>query len=311
MQFSAIVPTYNPGKDLDDLLKRLVSQRLDSPLEIVVIDSGSTDGARETATSYGAKVLEIDTDSFNHGATRNQAIEASNGELIFLFTQDALPASEEYCRRLSLSVINEKADGGFARQVARPEAPPLVRRDVSQWLAGSCERRVCEIESMSAFCQSSPIDRYLSCVFDNVASLVRRETWKTIPFPEAPYGEDLEWCFRVLSNGGRIVYEPEAEVIHSHERPPSYLYKRTLIDHYRLYELFGVRTVPSRARAMAGIVKKTLADWAWLAAHPSFETKWFTDLAMTPRYAWAGSWGQYEGARRAASGQPMSAPKGV
>lgn len=310
-KYSVIIPTWNASQDLYHLLSALKNQSLSNLTEIIIIDSGSTDHSVETAKQFGANVIQIEPGEFNHGRTRNLGASISQGDFLFFFTQDAKPLHDDFCERMVTSLLTENAAGGFARQIARPHASPLVQRDLSHWIAGAEQRRVVRFDSMSDFCRLTPIDRYLSCVFDNVASVIRRDAWQRIPIPEAPYGEDVEWGMRAISNGYAIVYEPGARVEHSHDRPPSYTYKRTLIDHYRLQELFGVRTVPSRTAALKGWAGKTLRDWAWLLRRPSLKRSWARDMLQAPRHAWASNWGQYEGARRAAVGLPPAKQQGV
>ena len=59
------------------------------------------------------------------------------------------------------------------------------------------------------------------------------------------FGEDIDLAERVLKRGYRIVYESQAAVIHSHNRPLSYEYKRTYVCHRKLYAMFGLHLVPS------------------------------------------------------------------
>lgn len=304
LSLSIVIPTLNAGDDFPVLLARLRSQTAYSNSEIVVVDSSSDDGTPDHARQYGARVLSIDRADFNHGDTRNLGIEESRGDWICLLTQDATPVDDRYLQTLIESVEREEAAGGFARQIPRPDASPLVRRDVESWIAGSKRRRVMKIESMNAFFSLLPMERYLFCVFDNVASAIRREVWKAIPFPRVPFGEDIEWAYRVLCNGYTLVYEPEATVVHSHERSPEYLFKRTAIDHYRLYRLFGLRTVPSYWRALQGFVKTSIRDIGFLAGHPELSARWLTMMMDIPHYAWSSSWGQYQGAKSAACGEP-------
>ncbi len=308
---SIIIPTYNAEADLPYLLSTINSLSDSDDFEIIVIDSGSTDGTVERAKQFDIKLVQIDPLEFNHGRTRNLAASMSGGEFLFFFTQDARPLRPDYFEVMVQSLERENAAAGFARQVARPDASPLVKRDVANWLAGSEERRIIEFESITDFCQMPPIERYLSCIFDNVASVIRRDVWEKVPIPDALYGEDIEWGLRAISNGCKIVYEPDAVVEHSHDRPPAYTYKRTLIDHYRLNELFGVRTVPSRFSALRGWVGKTSRDWAWLLANPSMNYSWMHDFVNAPRHAWASNWGQYEGAKRSAMGLPPLKQYGV
>ncbi|MDP8245910.1 MAG: glycosyltransferase [Candidatus Hinthialibacter antarcticus] len=310
-KYSAIIPTLNAEQDLLQLLSALKNQTLADQLEIIVIDSGSTDDTVKTAEQFGARVIQIKQNEFNHGRTRNLAASKSRGDFLFFFTQDAKPLQDDFCERMISSMLAENAAGGFARQIARPSASPIVQRDIKNWIAGSEIRRVVRFDSMTNFCRLEPMKQYLSCIFDNVSSVIRRDVWEKIPIPDAPYGEDIEWGMRTISNGYAIVYEPNAMVEHSHDRPPAYTYKRTLIDHYRLYELFGVRTTPTRTAALKGWSNKTLRDWAWLLRHPALNRSWARDMMQAPRHAWASNWGQYEGARRAAQGLAPVKQQGV
>ncbi|MGI6455192.1 MAG: glycosyltransferase family 2 protein [bacterium] len=304
-EISVVIPTLNAEQEIGELLSCIRQQKDVMLREIIVVDSSSQDKSVAIAHEYGAQVIEIEQKDFNHGGTRNLGISCSTGEYIFLFTQDALPRDENYCIRMLESIRQCNAAGGYARQIPRPEASVLVKRDVSSWVSGSTERRIRSIESLGDFMALPPMERYLRCVFDNVASCIRRDVWERIPFPEVPFGEDLEWAYRVLVNGYTVVYEPDAAVVHSHERSADYIYKRTFVDHYRLYELFGLRTIPTLPHVLRSVMLTCRRDWSELLHHVEFTKSWYHALVSVPRYAWASAWGQYRGARAAASGEPV------
>lgn len=310
-KYSVIIPTWNAQQDLFQLLSSLKRQTLSKYLGIFVIDSDSSDNTISIANSFDVNVIKIQQSDFNHGRTRNLGASACNGDFIFFFTQDAKPLHDDFCEQMILSMLTNNAAGGFARQVPRISASPLVKREVTNWTAGSEKARTVQFKSLNDFCCLSPIEQYFNCIFDNVSSVVRRDIWEQIPIPEAPYGEDIEWGLRAVSNGYPIIFEPKAVVEHSHDRPPKYTYKRTLIDHYRLYELFGVRTVPTRTAALKGCLSKTIHDWGWLLRHPSLQALWLEDALNAPRHAWASNWGQYQGAKCAAQGLPPIQQSGV
>ncbi len=202
--------------------------------------------------------------------------------------------------------LNGKGLGEGMRVKSHGTARPL-------WSSAICgtggaallTRRVIRIENANSFFAAHPLERYSQCIFDNVASLIRRDVWEKIPFPEAPFGEDLEWAYRVLVNGGSIVYEPEARVEHSHQRSAEYVYKRTFVDHYRLYELFGVRTVPTIPKKLRSFFITTFKDWAYLSHTRQRSGQRLRDMINAPRFAWASAKGQYDGARAAACGYPI------
>src|SRR5262245_16230461 len=100
MRVSVVVPTLNGGPVFRDVIQRVRDQKLDAELEIVVVDSGSTDGTIEAAVAAGAKVFHIHKSEFNHGLTRNRGIAESTGEIVSLLVQDALPVDDRWLATL-------------------------------------------------------------------------------------------------------------------------------------------------------------------------------------------------------------------
>ena len=70
-------------------MSSLSKQTVKDQLEIIVLDSMSTDGSREIALSYGVQIVDISNGTFDHGLTRNKGVQAATGELIYLTVQDA------------------------------------------------------------------------------------------------------------------------------------------------------------------------------------------------------------------------------
>ena len=63
---SVVIPTFNAGPDFGELLRKLDAQRGDFELEVVVVDSGSTDGTTELAARHGAVLHSVSKASFDH-----------------------------------------------------------------------------------------------------------------------------------------------------------------------------------------------------------------------------------------------------
>ena len=283
---SVVIPTWNGGARFGRLLEALAGQDLEDGFELVVVDSGSRDGTPERAAAAGGYVFSIAGHEFNHGATRNRAIARTSGEVVCLLTQDAVPLGPDYLRRLSEPFAAEPSlDGAYGRQVPRPDCDPLLAERLRRWMASRTERELHALApgdpeaSRARFEALEPMERYLACAFDNVASALRRRSWERHPLPARTFGEDVAWARSVLLEGGTIAFEPTAAVEHSHRIQLAREFKRLYCDHRNLQELFGLRNVPSWSAVMSGwrgqrrFYRQLLADlelpdherWAWQA----------------------------------------------
>ncbi|MET0660065.1 MAG: glycosyltransferase [Steroidobacteraceae bacterium] len=89
---SVIIPAYNASATLDETLHSARAQTY-SPLEIVVVDDGSTDATAAVASRHAAcdgRVRVLRRDHRGHAAARNTAIAAARGTLIAPLDADDL-----------------------------------------------------------------------------------------------------------------------------------------------------------------------------------------------------------------------------
>ncbi len=249
---SLVLPTLNGARFLPGLLRALQDQTL--PLhEKVAVDSGSTDGTRELLEGAGFQVCSIPKEEFDHGATRDLALSLTSGEIVVLLVQDALPAGPGFLEALSAPfAADPRIAGVYGRQVPRPGGNPVLRARLERWAAGRNSPRLQEGLTPREFQELTPWERLERCSFDNVASAVRRRVWEEHPFGPRPFGEDLAWAKRVLLAGYRLFFQPEATVIHSHQRSPWAEFKRLYCDHQNLRELFSLVLLPTFQDAMRG-----------------------------------------------------------
>jgi rhamnosyltransferase len=223
----------NGGALLGDVLAAVRSQRLDRPVELVVADSGSSDGSAALARSFGATVLAVER--FSHGGTRNLLMERSGGAHVAFLTQDAVPAGEDWLARL--------LDGfALAPDVAlvcgpsrpRPDAPTPVARELEAWfgsLAPDGRPRLDRDRSAQGPSQAT--------FFSSANCAVARWAWERVPFPEVPYAEDQALALDVLHAGYAKVFAPQAAVVHSHAYPPLAQFRRTFDEWRALRDVHG------------------------------------------------------------------------
>ena len=106
--FSIIIPTYNASKHLPSLLKSLQSQTIKN-LELIVIDSSSTDNTIEIAEFFKADVIKIEQGEFDHGKTRTLAAKKAQGEVLIFLSQDVLLFDNQSIENL-IKPFNEHQD---------------------------------------------------------------------------------------------------------------------------------------------------------------------------------------------------------
>jgi rhamnosyltransferase len=247
---SIVIPVKNGGADLTRCLDAIARQQVDQEVEVVVVDSGSTDGSAELAMARGARVQRISSSEFNHGATRNLGASIARGETLVYTSQDAYAAREDW---LALLVAPLRADprvaGVYGRQLPHQDArPPEVY--FLDFLYGPTAR-VQEAETVAELSMDTTL-------FSNVNAAMRREVWEELRFvDDIIMSEDQEWSRRALLAGYRLVYEPRALVRHSH------VY--TVRSAFRRFFDSGVsaeRAYLAGARPSAAVLRRAAVDYA-------------------------------------------------
>ena len=243
---TVFIPTWNAGPEFPGILRAILGQQIDRPMEVLVIDSGSTDGTVELLRRQPVRLIEIPQSEFNHGLTRARAVGEATGDLVAFVTQDARPSDPHWLQRLVDCFDDPVVAGAYSCQLPRPDANPFIKHRLSQWAASQTERRIQHVESPEVFEALAPLEKLGRVAFDNVSSAVRRRDALEIPFRRRQFGEDIDWARRVVLAGRSIVFEPGSKVVHSHNRSIWYEFKRVYLDHQNLQRQFGVMTLPRR-----------------------------------------------------------------
>jgi rhamnosyltransferase len=297
---TVFIPTWNGGPLFETVLDKVLAQKTPFPFEVLVIDSGSRDGTVEAIKRRPAvRLIEIPNTEFNHGLTRNRAVREARGEIVALLTQDAEPYDDGWLARLVSNFDDPEVAGAYCHQHPRPDCNPFQRDRLRGWTKESGAPEVRRLADPAAWDRMHPYDRYRLAAFDDVASCVRKSAMETLPFAKRQFGEDVEWGKRAILAGKKIVMDPGAVVIHSHDSPVMYEFKRVYLDHQNLNDLFGLRTIPR----------------AWMTAWFSFRyfwsllpAVWRDDRSLAyralwtlklPLYAFTQNLAQYLGAKSA------------
>jgi glycosyltransferase involved in cell wall biosynthesis len=215
---SVIIPVKDGGDDLARCLDAISRQQTGEEVEVIVADTGSRDGSPALARSRGARVLELASSGFRHGATRNRAAEQALGDVLVFTVQDAYAANDRWLEKLCVTVRAEGVAGAYGRQIPHEDAR-APERFFLDFLYGPEERwqRIASGESLSM----------RNTLFSNVNSAIPKSMWQKYPFDDDLFfSEDQDWSRRVLLAGYAVRYHPDAAVRHSHPYSLASAFKR-------------------------------------------------------------------------------------
>ncbi len=244
---SVVIPTLNAGPILDRVLEAAVNQQTPWPFEILVIDSGSTDGTLDTIAKYpSVKLHQIDKKNFNHGGTRNLGAELTTGEFIAYLTHDALPANERWLYNLVSSIeMHPDAAGAYGKHLPYPEATAFTQRDLNAHFDLMAMQPLCvnkETNKKRYDAEDVQWRQFLHFYSDN-NSCFRRSVWEKIPYRETKFGEDQVWADDIIKAGYSKVYAVRAVVYHSHDFNPEENQERSMTEAAFFKHFFGYKLI--------------------------------------------------------------------
>lgn len=224
-EVSVVIPVLNAGPFLDILLPALARQGLPHD-RFLVLDSQSTDGSAAAFRDFGATVVEIKRADFNHGGTRQRAVEMRpDARFVVMLTQDAIPQDDTALARLVAAFDDPKVGMAYGRQLPRPVARAIERHArLFNYPAASETRSLADRTRYgvkTVFCSDS-FAAYRLAALEQAGG-----------FPEdAFFAEDQLVAGRMLLDGWHIAYRGEAAVVHSHDY--------TIVEEFRRYFDVGV-----------------------------------------------------------------------
>ena len=256
---SVVIPCYNAAARLPEVLGAALGQTLE-PLEVVVVDDGSTDGSADLAAAFGGPVRVLGQRNAGAGAARAAGVRAARGDFVAFCDADDPPPP----RKLEILAdgLTRHADAAFS--LGRTAPPGGGAAD-----AGGDDRRpVWEPVP-------DPLREILGRYFPLVGAMnlmARRSAAVRAtdgpPFP--PAGNDYDFQLRLSLQGPAVRtealtcrYEPGAGGLsRSHGLPRQSAY--ALLAASRVVAELS----PDRRAELAHVWRRRVeAEWAWLYTH--------------------------------------------
>ena len=194
---SIIIRTKNEEDWIGHCLEAIINQSYKN-YEIIIVDNQSSDNTVEIAKSFSVKKI-VSIKQYLPGKSLNAGIRVADGDYLVFISSHCVPRNNNWLKCLLANFNNRKIAGVYGRQVPTAFSKPNDIRDL--YITFGLDKR---IQTKDYF-------------FHNANSAIRKDLWETYPFDEKLTNiEDRVWAKQITEKGYKLIYEPEAEVFHSH-----------------------------------------------------------------------------------------------
>jgi rhamnosyltransferase len=197
---SVIVRSKNEADSIGRLLQILQSQTIGDRLELIVVDSGSTDGTTDIVRrSARVRLIEIPAADFTFGGALNTGCAAASAPLMVALSAHAFPPDDGWAERM-VAVFDDERVSCACGDDKLPGGEPL-REPLLQDLEHS--------------------RRHPQWGYSNSCGGFRAELWRERPWREdMPGTEDKEWARHWQERGMLVCVDPALWVEHDHGHDP-------------------------------------------------------------------------------------------
>lgn len=204
---SVVIPSYNRRDGMLALLADVFRQE-DADFEVIVVDDRSPDDSAEAIRREFPQVrLLVNETNGGPAVTRNRGIREARGEFIVGFDSDVTVPDRRLLAKAAARFREFPDAHGLAMRIFKPDG---VSEDVGRW--------------WHPLPVATHADRgFFTSYFSGTAYAFRREAVLAAGlYPELLYMhyEEVQLAWRILDQGGRILYTPDLAVVH-HANPVS------------------------------------------------------------------------------------------
>ncbi|RJR35902.1 MAG: glycosyltransferase [Deltaproteobacteria bacterium] len=205
---SVIIRCCNEERHIGLLLDGLIQQTARG-VEIIVVDSGSTDATLSIAARYPTRIISIPPEEFSFGRSLNLGCRQARGKFLVFASAHAYPVFKVWLERLLAPFADPNVAMVYGKQRGNEVTKYSEHRVFAKWFPD----------------QSDPNQKHPFC--NNANAAIRRKVWEKLPFDETLTGlEDIDWANRAMQSGQKIAYAADAVVAHVHNETLTGIYNR-------------------------------------------------------------------------------------
>ena len=225
---SFVIRTKNEEDKIRNVLESIRSQVTSEDIEIIIVDSGSTDSTLVIAKEYDCNIINISPDQFTWGYALNVGINNAKGDIIGIISGHCILMNGSCVEKIIATFKKDRSISAlYGRQVGVLQDDPFEKN--------ANEKYYPIVEGVHYINQET---KYSSTI-SNACCFLKKKVWENIKFDEIVQScEDAKWAKETINKGLTIAYFSDVGVIHSHRLNFEYLYKKS---YWREYEMRKIR----------------------------------------------------------------------
>lgn len=269
---SIVIRCCNEEKHIGRLLAGIKEQTVRN-VQVIIVDSGSTDHTLEIASKHPTEILSIRPKEFSFGRSLNLGCRNARSPFIVMASAHVYPVYNTWLEMLLAPLSQKEIALAYGKQRGDETTQYSERQVFAKWFPEQSNRN-----QEHPFC-------------NNANAAIRRDLWERMPYDESLTGlEDLDWAQRAIRSGYRLAYCAEAEVIHLHNETPSRIHNR-----YQREAIAFKRIFPDerfRFGTFLNLLSRNILSDYYHARHDHSLRK---NLLLIPLFRLMQFWGTYRG----------------
>lgn len=208
MNIDIICPLYNAQNDIENLHKSIIKQKKVDINSIKYVLTEGKDNTEQKVKKLNLKYKKIKREDFSHSLTREIEAFESKADIIVFITQDVKIVRDDWLYNLTKDIINGQVDACYSRQLCNNNTIEKYTRE-------------CNYPEESKIVSKEDIEKLglKTFFFSDASSAIKRETFIKLngyDHKKLAISEDMYIAYKLITNGYKIKYCADSEVIHSH-----------------------------------------------------------------------------------------------
>ncbi|WP_286755074.1 glycosyltransferase family A protein [Roseivirga sp. UBA838] len=217
---SVVIRSYNEEKYIRECLEAIFNQQTSCEVEVILVDSGSTDKTLAIAKEFDLILVHIKKSDFSFGRSLNYGCKIASGQYLIFISAHCIPVDKNWIDNL----VAPFEDDNIAMSYGKQEGV-----EWSKFSEQMLFKKYFPDED------KNPQDDFFS---NNANSCIRKCLWEEYPFNEELTGlEDMDWSKHFFLKGMKVAYISSASVYHIHEETWSKVRTRYEREAYALKEI--------------------------------------------------------------------------